>query len=474
MAITRYSSFDVTVNTIADRNNISRKVNHMTVLVKDAIADINAGSGKAAYIWDSSDELWVLISRSTSDTINNATATALAGKVDKETGKQLTEENYTSAEKTKLANLTDNFKGGYNNATERDASLTVPQDNWYVIQFDTDTFWYYKHTIWTNTGNKSTGDMLKSIYDPTGINSDAFSMGNMVETLEKKIFTRLEREKLAGIEADAEKNKVNSVNGKAGTVILTKADFTDLDKVDNTADNEKIVKQAGKTTGALSINGEIFDGSVNKTIVVASSTAFATNAEVLAGTVSDKAVSPNTIANNYPTKTAVDTMITNLELAKVPITLEGLTELPSPKLGIEVLTASRHPVTGKPIYEKAIDFGTLPNNTTKNVAHNIDCEWIIIDYKSSYAYDTASTIVISVMNGVYNRMYVNDQNVSSITTSPSSSYRAIVVLRYTKTTDTAESPVRLVGNTDYIISPNGTKYKINVDNDGNLSTTQII
>ena len=70
MAVTRYSSFDVTVNTIADRNALIRKVNHMTVLVKDAIADPSAGQGKATYRWDASDNTWVMVSKSTFDTIS--------------------------------------------------------------------------------------------------------------------------------------------------------------------------------------------------------------------------------------------------------------------------------------------------------------------------------------------------------------------------------------------------------------------
>jgi len=65
MAITRHSSFDRTVNTIADRNALVNKVDHMVVLVKDAIADIDAGAGKATYRYDASDNTWVLISKST-------------------------------------------------------------------------------------------------------------------------------------------------------------------------------------------------------------------------------------------------------------------------------------------------------------------------------------------------------------------------------------------------------------------------
>ena len=70
MAITRYSTFDKTVNTIAERNAIVNKVNHMTVVVKDAIADPSAGAGKAIYRWDAVDNIWILISKSTYETIS--------------------------------------------------------------------------------------------------------------------------------------------------------------------------------------------------------------------------------------------------------------------------------------------------------------------------------------------------------------------------------------------------------------------
>lgn len=73
MAITRHSNFDKTVQTIADRNLISNKVNGMMVVVLDAIADPNAGSGKAIYRWESSDTSWILVSKSTTETMNFAT-----------------------------------------------------------------------------------------------------------------------------------------------------------------------------------------------------------------------------------------------------------------------------------------------------------------------------------------------------------------------------------------------------------------
>lgn len=55
-----------------------------------------------------------------------------------------------------------------------------------------------------------TGDMLVSTYDPTGKNSDAFNMTNMVEGVTNKIFTATERTKLAGIATGATANSTDA------------------------------------------------------------------------------------------------------------------------------------------------------------------------------------------------------------------------------------------------------------------------
>ena len=73
MAYINYKGFNKTVATIVDRNSIANKVDHMVVVVQDAIADPSAGAGKATYRWDATDESWILISKSTIDTISFAT-----------------------------------------------------------------------------------------------------------------------------------------------------------------------------------------------------------------------------------------------------------------------------------------------------------------------------------------------------------------------------------------------------------------
>jgi hypothetical protein len=108
----------------------------------------------------------------------------------------LVEQKYTAAEKTKLENLTDNFKGLFVDSVARGLAVAVPQSGNYVLQQDTNTVWYYNGTTWVDTGVASSGDMLKAVYDPTNKQVDAFSMGNMVETSGKKILTAVERTKL--------------------------------------------------------------------------------------------------------------------------------------------------------------------------------------------------------------------------------------------------------------------------------------
>ena len=185
-------------------------------------------------------------------------------KVDKEIGKQLTDQNFSIGEKEKLANITDYFKGLFSNSVERDTAVTNPIIGNYVIQPNTigsgNTIWIYDGSDWVDTGTESLGDMLKSTYDPTNKNADVYLMDNMSEGLNTKVMTSLERVKLAGIEEGAEVNTVSAVNNKVGNVIITKSDVG-LDLVDNTPDVEKTVARAGVLTNARKINSIDFDGS---------------------------------------------------------------------------------------------------------------------------------------------------------------------------------------------------------------------
>ena len=100
---------------------------------------------------------------------------------------------------------------------------------------------------------------------------------------------------------------------------------------------------------------------------------------------------------------------------------------------------------GKPLYEKTIEFGALPNNTTKNVAHNIanvDTIWVY----GGFVYSTADTtdyekwgINRPALNAIKYQWEAtaNRTNVKIVDGEDFSGFSAVVTVRYTKTTDTA-------------------------------------
>jgi hypothetical protein len=83
MAIILYKNADKTVSNIAERNAIAAKIDNMVVTVVDAIADVAAGTGVATYKWNAALNRWLLISKSSIDTMSFETVelTISDGKV---------------------------------------------------------------------------------------------------------------------------------------------------------------------------------------------------------------------------------------------------------------------------------------------------------------------------------------------------------------------------------------------------------
>lgn len=76
---------------------------------------------------------------------------------------------------------------------------------------------------------------------------------------------------------------IGKINGKSildGDITLSLSDINGADKVQNTADNEKDVRSAGKLTTAVKINGVDFDGSQNIDINANDTTSFKKDADV--------------------------------------------------------------------------------------------------------------------------------------------------------------------------------------------------
>lgn len=92
-------------------------------------------------------------------------------------------------------------------------------------------------------------------------------------------------------------------------------------------------------------------------------------------------------------------------------------------------------INGKPIYRKVVDFGYLPNNTSKSVNHNISNIDRIINY-DLIAWNGTSTLAMyqaSLSLMVIN--VVNKTQCTIITQYDRSSYSAYFTIYYTKTTD---------------------------------------
>ena len=102
----------------------------------------------------------------------------------------------------------------------------------------------------------------------------------------------------------------------------------------------------------------------------------------------------------------------------------------------------------KPIYQKTIDFGALPNNVSKMFAHslaNVDKIWIYDGYVSGTVLSEAGTFPlqngISYTAGATWSFYANRTYILCDAHNDASGYTASVTVRYTKTTDAPVPPL---------------------------------
>ena len=104
---------------------------------------------------------------------------------------------YYSDRVTNNAKLTadeTNVLAALNGASITDAGTPATDDK--VLIQDTSDSNNLKYVNISELATGGSGDMLKATYDPTNVNADAFSMGNMVEASDKNILTDAERDKL--------------------------------------------------------------------------------------------------------------------------------------------------------------------------------------------------------------------------------------------------------------------------------------
>ena len=94
-------------------------------------------------------------------------------------------------------------------------------------------------------------------------------------------------------------------------------------------------------------------------------------------------------------------------------------------------------IDGKPLYRKVIDFGTLPDNTLKNVAHNISNLKQIVKLEGfAGSNQNSGGITLPHATNSPTALFADDTNVSVLTTNDRTSYtKTFVYVTYTKTTD---------------------------------------
>jgi len=184
---------------------------------------------------------------------------ALGLKVDKVAGLQLSQESYTTLEKTKLAGLDPNhFRGMFATLSALQAAVPTanvgdyafvdPASGSDVIQY----LWDNNDSKWVYNGPTAgvTAAQVKTLYE-SNANTNAY--------------TDAEKSKLAGVAAGAQVNTVTSVAGRTGAVVLAKADVG-LGNADNTADNVKPVSAPQQTAidAAITGNKRKWNGGFNR------------------------------------------------------------------------------------------------------------------------------------------------------------------------------------------------------------------
>lgn len=100
---------------------------------------------------------------------------------------------------------------------------------------------------------------------------------------------------------------------------------------------------------------------------------------------------------------------------------------PPMQLGVEYRTVERY--NGKPVYTKAVNFGALPANSSKSVAHGILNMATCFEVRGSYGIQNL------VGEGAITTIGANEEYVVIGTDRNLSSETAIVLIKYTKTTD---------------------------------------
>lgn len=215
-------------------------------------------------------------------------------KVDKVAGKQLSTEDYTTTEKTKLGGIATGANNYIHPSNHAPSIITQDANNRFVSDTEKAT-WNAKQAalgfVPENVSNKNqangyagldgSGKLPASLLPAIAItdtfiaNTEAAMLALNAQVGDICIRTDVSKTYILKTDGAATlanwamfqtpTDAVTSVAGKTGVVTLTKADVG-LNNVDNTADSLKSVASASKLTTARNINGVSFDGTQDITI----------------------------------------------------------------------------------------------------------------------------------------------------------------------------------------------------------------
>lgn len=216
-------------------------------------------------------------------------------KVDKITGKGLSTEDFSTMEKNKLSSLENYVHPESGIPAGEYTKLTIDSLGHATAGSNPDTLLGYGITDAINSSDLGQPGGVATLDENGVINLSQIPV-NILEyntttsfpiTGEyNKIYISLDTNKLyrwTGVIYTQLGSLVNSVAGRTGSIILSKADVY-LTNVDNTADINKNVFSATKLTTARTINNVSFDGTSNIIIEANDPNKVTSNASILGGT----------------------------------------------------------------------------------------------------------------------------------------------------------------------------------------------
>ena len=189
---------------------------------------------------------------------------AINGKVDKVAGKGLSTENYSTADKDKLAGIAANATSNASDAYLLDRAYHTNTQAISTIAG--------LQTALDGKATAAQGAKADTAVQPAALGDKVDKVAG--KGLSTEDYSSAEKTKLSGISAGAQVNTVDSVAGKTGAVTLAKADVG-LGSVDNTSDAGKPISTATQTAldSKAPINATLTDAAAASTLPATTSTA---------------------------------------------------------------------------------------------------------------------------------------------------------------------------------------------------------